>query len=106
LMAPPIRSLAVVGTRLIGASAALAARRAGIARVTGWDPDPDALRVAAEREAVEPAEERADAVATAELVVVASPVASLPSQVRETLVHVPETSTVTDVGSTKLPVCE
>jgi len=29
--------LAVVGTGLIGASAALAARRAGITEVTGWD---------------------------------------------------------------------
>ncbi len=103
-MAAPLGSLAVVGTGLIGASAGLAAGRAGVARVTGWDPDPDALRVAAERGAVEASADLAEAVAGAELVLVAAPVASLPSQVRETLSLAPESSTVTDVGSTKQPV--
>jgi prephenate dehydrogenase len=105
-MAAPVRSLAVVGTGLIGASAGLAARRAGVQRVTGWDPDTDALRVAAERGAVEPAADLAAAVGDAALVLVAAPVASLPSQVRATLELAPEGSTVTDVGSTKLPVCD
>jgi prephenate dehydrogenase len=105
-MAPPLRSLAVIGTGLIGASAGLAARRAGVERVLGWDPDPDALAVAAERGAVTPAAEPVEALAGSELVVIAAPVASLPSQVRETLALAPETSTVTDVGSTKVPVCD
>ena len=105
-MAPPLGSLAVVGTGLIGASAALAARRAGVARVTGWDPDPDALGIAADRGAVEAAASLADAVRAAELVLVAAPVSSLPSQVRETLSLAPDTGTVTDVGSTKVPVCD
>ena len=49
--------LAVVGTGLIGASAALAARRAGEAdAVVGWDEDSEILAAAAERDAVEPAE--------------------------------------------------
>src|SRR5689334_12923581 len=99
-MAAPLRSLAVVGTGLIGASAGLAARRAGVERVTGWDPDPDALRVAAERGAVEAVEDIAAAVAGADLVLVAAPMASLPLQVRETLALAPDGSTVTDVGST------
>ena len=34
-----LRNITVIGTGLIGASAALAARRAG-ASVHGWDPDP------------------------------------------------------------------
>ena len=34
-----VARLAVVGTGLIGASVGLAARRAGVARVLGWDPD-------------------------------------------------------------------
>jgi len=105
-MASPLGSLAVVGTGLIGASAALAARRAGVERVAGWDPDPDALRVAAERGAVEPGDDLPATVAQAELVLVAGPVASLPLQVRETLACATEASTVTDVGSTKVPVCE
>ena len=104
-MAALLRSLAVVGTGLIGASAGLAARRAGIVRVTGWDFDAEALGVAAERGAVEAAGSLAEAVADADLVLVAVPVAELASQVRETLVLVGEESTVTDVGSTKGPVC-
>ena len=44
-----VNALAVVGTGLIGTSAALAAQRAGVARVTGWDADADTLAVAAER---------------------------------------------------------
>jgi len=44
-MASPER-LAIIGTGLIGASAGLAARRAGVAAVTGWDADPDSLAVA------------------------------------------------------------
>jgi prephenate dehydrogenase len=104
-MAAPVRSLAVVGTGLIGASAGLAARRAGVEDVRGWDPDEDALRVAAERGAVEIADGLTAAVASAELVLVAAPVASLPAQVRDTLDLAGDDATVTDVGSTKGPVC-
>jgi len=77
-----VGTLAVVGTGLIGASAALAARTAGVARVVGWDPDPDHLAVAAERGAVDPAASLDDAVATADVVLVASPVGELPETVR------------------------
>ena len=51
----PVRSLAVVGTGLIGASVALAARRAGVEDVRGYDPDEEALAGAVERGAVEAA---------------------------------------------------
>ncbi len=71
-----LRHVTVVGTGLIGASAALAAKRSGAA-VRGWDPDPEILRVADEREAVEPAATLAEAVAGADLVLVAAPVAEL-----------------------------
>jgi prephenate dehydrogenase len=94
--------LAVVGTGLIGASVALAARRAGHDSVRGYDPDPDALRAAAERGAVEPADSLEGAVRRAELVVVAAPVAQLNSTVAAVLDA--STGTVTDVGSTKLGV--
>jgi prephenate dehydrogenase len=94
--------LAVVGTGLIGASVALAARRAGHDDVRGYDPDPEALRAAAERGAVEPADSLEDAVRRAELVVVAAPVAQLSSTVPAVLDA--STGTVTDVGSTKLSV--
>ena len=94
--------LAVVGTGLIGASVALAARRAGRGEIRGYDPDPEALRAAVERGAVVPARSLEDAVARAELVVVAAPVAQLSSAVAAALDA--STGTVTDVGSTKLGV--
>jgi prephenate dehydrogenase len=98
--------LALVGTGLIGASVGLAAKRAGIERVVGFDPDPRARELAAERGALDDAAETlADAVAGADLAVVAAPVAELPAQVTRVLEAAPERCTVTDVGSTKGPVC-
>jgi prephenate dehydrogenase len=98
--AAPVRAdvshVAVIGTGLVGTSVALAARRAGVARVTGWDADASTLRQAA----VERARSLAEAVAGAELVVVAVPVGALVDTVREALAAAPE-ATVTDVGSTK-----
>ncbi|HEY1316905.1 MAG TPA: prephenate dehydrogenase/arogenate dehydrogenase family protein, partial [Gaiella sp.] len=100
-----LERLTILGTGLIGASAGLAARRAEVSSVIGWDPDSEALGVAAERGAVDPASSLADAVDAAELVVVATPVGELPETVREVLVRAPAACTVTDVGSTKGPVC-
>ena len=98
--------LAIVGTGLIGASVGLAARRAGAERVTGWDPDPSHLAIAAERGAVEPAADLAGALDGAELAVVAAPVTALPAQVRAVLDASAPSVTVTDVGSTKGGVCD
>src|SRR2546430_15513359 len=69
-----VRRLAVVGTGLIGASVALAAKRAGLREVLGYDPDPKALDAAVERGAIDSgAESLADAVAGTQLAVVAAP---------------------------------
>ncbi len=92
--------VAIVGTGLIGASVALAARRAGVAGVAGFDPDPEALNAAAERGAVDPAASVEEAVAGADLTVVAAPVTALPRSVADVLAS-GGNSTVTDVGSTK-----
>jgi prephenate dehydrogenase len=99
-----MQRLAIVGTGLIGASVGLAARGTGVKDVRGWDPDPDALAVAAERDAVEPAASLEEAVAEAELAIVAAPVAAVPAQVAAVLAASGEETTVTDVGSTKGPV--
>jgi prephenate dehydrogenase len=99
-----MQRLAIVGTGLIGASVGLAARAAGVGEVRGWDVDPDALRVAGEREAVEPAGSLEEAVADAQLAVVAAPVAQLPAEVGAVLAASGNGTTVTDVGSTKGPV--
>jgi len=103
-----VRRLAVIGTGLIGASVALAAKRAGAAGiVAGFDPDPAAVEAAVVRGALdEPVESPAAAVAGAELVVVAAPVAKLAAQVRAALEASSEETTVTDVGSTKTGACE
>jgi prephenate dehydrogenase len=97
--------IAIVGTGLIGASVGLAARRAGAARVTGWDPDGAHLAAAAERGAVEASADLAAALDGAELAVVAAPVTALPAQVRAVLEASGPGCTVTDVGSTKGGVC-
>jgi prephenate dehydrogenase len=99
-----VERLAVVGTGLIGASVALAARRAGVASVLGWDNDAGALATAADRGAVEAAPDIDAAVESADMVIVAVPVGELPTMVRSLLDRAPEGCTVTDVGSTKRPV--
>jgi prephenate dehydrogenase len=98
--------IAIVGTGLIGASVGLAAKRAGAGHVSGFDPDGQALAVAAGRGAVdEPAPSLEAALATAELAVVAAPVAQLAAQVEAVLAASSDTCTVTDVGSTKAAAC-
>ncbi len=97
--------VAVVGTGLIGASAGLAARRAGIDEVVGWDEDGDALEIAVERGAVDPAGSLQDALGETDLAFVAVPVAVLPRVVQQVLETTPATCTVTDAGSTKAGVC-
>jgi prephenate dehydrogenase len=98
--------LAVVGTGLIGASVGLAAKRAGAGRVWGWDSDADSLALAAERGAVdEAADSLPAAVGEADLVIVATPVASLRDEVAATLAA-GASATVSDVGSTKSGLCK
>src|SRR3954453_20733786 len=94
--------VAVIGTGLMGASVALAARVRGD-EVTGFDPDPDALAAAVARGAVDGAGSLEDAVADAELVVVAAPIAQLPGAGAAAL-DAPGDATVIDVGSTKASV--
>jgi prephenate dehydrogenase len=97
--------LAVIGTGLIGASVGLAAKRTG-ATVIGFDEDPAVAEVADERGAVDRvAAALEDALADAELAVVAVPVGRLAAQVRSVLEASGERCTVTDVGSTKTAVC-
>jgi prephenate dehydrogenase len=98
--------LAVLGTGLIGASVALAAKRSGDVHVTGFDPDDAMLAIAAERGAVDlRAGSIEEALADAELAVVAAPVAQLAVEVAAALQAAPDGCTVTDVGSTKESVC-
>jgi prephenate dehydrogenase len=101
-----VRRLVIVGTGLIGASVALAARRRGVGAIVGVDADEGALRVAQERGAIDEALPLSEAVAGADLVVVATPVATLGERVAAVLAAAGEACTVTDAGSTKGAVCD
>jgi prephenate dehydrogenase len=97
--------LAIVGTGLIGASVGLAAKRGGTS-VAGYDADPATAEAAAGRGAVDDvAGTLREALADAELAVVAVPVGELAAQVRTVLEASGDQCTVTDVGSTKAAVC-
>src|SRR3954453_672410 len=101
-----IQRLAIVGTGLIGASVGLAAKRAGVASVSGFDPDAAALALARERGAVDNAADSLEAaLVDVDLAIVAAPVAELPAQIEAALAAAPEQALVTDVGSTKGAVC-
>ncbi len=98
--------LGIVGTGLIGASVGLAAKRAGVERVCGFDRDRGSLELARERGALDVAAgSLEEAVGEVELAVLAVPVAVLPSEAEAALGASGEGCTVTDVGSTKGAVC-
>jgi prephenate dehydrogenase len=98
-----VERLTVVGTGLMGTSVALAAGRGGTL-VRGFDAERDVLERAAARGAVETASSLAEAVADAELVVVAVPVGAAPDVVRQALAAAGPQAVVTDVASTKRPL--
>lgn len=101
-----LQRLAVVGTGLMGASVGLAAKRAGVELVTGYDLDSNALAVALKREAIDrSAADLARAVAGAELVVIATPARGIPTLVAAAREAAGRTCTVTDIGSTKGGIC-
>jgi prephenate dehydrogenase len=98
--------LAVVGTGLMGGSVALGAKRAGVSEVAGFDVDDGSLAAALKRGAIDrPCGSLLDAVAGADLAVVAVPVGALHEVVSAALSATDERCTVTDVGSTKGSVC-
>jgi prephenate dehydrogenase len=101
--ASAVERLTVVGTGLVGTSVALAAARTGTF-CRGFDGDRDVLEGAAARGALEPAASLGEAVADAELVVVAVPVGAAPTVVREVLAVAGGDTVVTDVASTKRPL--
>lgn len=95
----------MLGVGLIGGSVALAAGERLGAEVVGWDPAPQALVAGVERGALQRAADSvAAAVAGAEAVFCAAPVARLPELVAEALDAAGEECVVTDVGSTKRAV--
>ena len=97
-----VKRLGIIGTGLIGASVGLAAKRAGVEHVAGYDFDETAAETARARGAIDELrllthELLADGV---DLVVVAVPVLALGASLNDVLGNDGEWA-VTDVGSTK-----
>ncbi len=93
------RSVAVIGTGLMGTSIALASARAGIA-VTGWDVDASAGRRASTGGAMTVVGDLSRAVRDAELVLVCTPIGAIAETVALVLEAAPE-AVVSDTGSIK-----
>jgi prephenate dehydrogenase len=94
-----VKRLGIIGTGLIGASVGLAAKRAGVEQVDGYDFSETLSEAARERGAIDRVSIADADVLGADLVVVAVPVIALRSVLRDVLDGVE--TTVTDVGSTK-----
>jgi len=94
--------VAVVGTGLIGTSIAMAAIRAGDA-VRGFDADPQKLAGSVERAGLSPASTLEECVRGATIVLLCTPVPSIPQLAAEALTLAPD-AVVTDVGSVKSQV--
>lgn len=107
-------TVAILGTGLIGASLGLALGTAdpetaplGRCRVIGYDGSSQQLRIARGRLAIDDeAKTAADAVKEADIVVLATPVQTLPALMREIAPHLRYKALVTDVCSTKTSVLQ
>ena len=103
---PPFPRIAIVGLGLIGGSIAFAARRAWPAtHVVGIDRDA-VLREGLSRRAIDEAGADLQAVAGADLVVLAAPVRQNISLVRRVSTYVSESAVLTDVGGTKRAIVD
>lgn len=97
-------NITLIGVGLIGGSFVLDLKHKELAgRVSGIDPDPANLERALERKVIDRAFGRicAEAVAGADLVLIATPVAALPAVCAELAPLLDGRQVVTDVGSTK-----
>ena len=105
-MAVIYNKIAIIGMGLIGASIALASRRAGLTTVmAGYDADPEAMAdVAALALVDDVADSAAAAVADADLVIMAVPVGAVGAVAKTIIPHMKPGAVLTDTGSTKRSV--
>lgn len=101
-----VKRLALLGTGLIGGSLALDWQAAGaVEEVVGWDPEPEALQAAQARGIIRTAAASLeDAVAGADLVLVAAPVRAACDLAERLGPLLTSGQVVTDVASVKAPV--
>jgi prephenate dehydrogenase len=103
-----VTRVAIVGTGLVGASLGLAlARVEAVEEVSGWDRDPEQLRVAVDRGAVTRAAASAlAAVEGADVVILAVPVSAVPVVAAEVGPAMAPGTILTDVSSVKAAVVD
>ncbi|HFC8513792.1 TPA: prephenate dehydrogenase [Neisseria lactamica] len=106
---PILNHIALIGVGLIGGSFVLDLKRQGLVRtVTGIDTDRDNLQRALERGVIDRASVAidADSIGGADLVLIATPVATVPTILTALRPVLPEHTWISDVGSTKISVIE
>ena len=105
-MAVIYNKIAIIGMGLIGASIALASRRAGLATVmAGYDADPAARADVVASELVDVVADSAEsAVVDADLVIMAVPVGAVGAVAKTIVPHMKPGAVLTDTGSTKRSV--
>jgi prephenate dehydrogenase len=106
-----MNSVVIVGTGLIGASIGLALREAGFTgAITGIDASGDELKTALELGAIDGAARSSDehraAIEAADVVVLAVPVLAILNWMKQIAPSLRDGQLVTDVGSTKVAICE
>ncbi|MBF24260.1 MAG: prephenate dehydrogenase [Pusillimonas sp.] len=102
---PSIDVLAIVGVGLIGGSFAAALRKAGrVKRVLGVGRRPGPLAQARRLGLIDEAVSLEEAAGQADVILLASPVGSMPALFRGLAPHLKETTLLTDAGSTKADV--
>jgi prephenate dehydrogenase len=103
-----IQRIALIGTGLIGASVGLALKRAGFGgHILGWDTNPEELRTALERHAIDeavPFRESMLAAQAADVYVLATPVLPILDWMKQLAPQLSAQQLVTDTGSTKLEI--
>jgi cyclohexadieny/prephenate dehydrogenase len=103
----PYARVALVGLGLIASSISHAMRRAGLpSRITGTARTPESRATARALKLAEVYDTAAEAVAGADLVILAVPVGAMPEIAVEIAPHLGPGATVTDVGSVKRAVIE
>jgi prephenate dehydrogenase len=98
----PFRQAAVVGLGLLGGSVALAAReRRAAERIVAWTRRRETARQALARGAVDEAGVDPSVLAGTDLLILATPIESMPAMLGEAAQHLARGAIVTDVGSVK-----
>ena len=103
-----MRTVAIFGTGLIGASIGLALRKYGFTgEILGWDKDHQQVRIAFEREAITLiAEDPMQAADAADVILLAGPVFSILEWMDRLAPILQSHQLLTDVGSVKQPMVE